>query len=260
MRRPRATVYPSAPVLPQNLLRMHVFFSEPPFVDTLMQAVRLLDNHDGVVAHPFLDLQEGLWDATGTRLTLLLHPGRIKSGLASRLSRGPAIEQSQRYRLAIDMDLLFGPSVSETRWHSHAFSIGPAIEAAVDHAAWNIGRPLPGSLDPLRLSFGRSMDRLGLEGAFAVTAADGSSVPFTQQVSEAEQGVELTPQQAWRPEVHRLDVAAGLEDVAGNRVAQAFEITRDAAALSISAIAAAPRTHIAVSIGTMQRKIKPRLA
>jgi hypothetical protein len=231
MQRPRATVYPSAPVLPQNLLRMHVFFSEPPFVDTVMQAVRLLDEQGGVVAHPFLDLQEGLWDATGTRLTLLLHPGRIKSGLAARLSRGPAIEQGQRYRLAIDMDLLFGPSVSEARWASHAFSAGPAIETAVDDTAWDIGQPLPGTLQPLRLTFGRSMDRLALEGAFAVTAADGSSVPFTQQVSESEQGVELTPRQPWRPELHRVDVATDLEDVAGNRVAHAFEQTRDAASL-----------------------------
>jgi hypothetical protein len=259
MQRPRATVYPSAPVLPQNLLRMHVLFSEPPFVDTLMQAVHLLDEQGGAVAHPFLDLQEGLWDASGTRLTLLLHPGRIKSGLASRLSRGPAIERGQRYRLAVDMDLLFGPSVSETEWASHAFSVGPAIETAVDHAAWDIGRPLPGTLQPLRLTFGRSMDRLGLEGAFAVTAADGSSVPFTQQVIASEQGVELTPLQAWRNEMHRVDVAADLEDVAGNRVAQAFEKTHEAAALFSSAIGAVPQTHIAVSIGTTQRKIKPRL-
>jgi hypothetical protein len=227
MQRPQVTVYPSAPVLPQNLLRLHVFFSEPPFVDTLMQAVRLLDGHGGVVAHPFLDLQQGLWDDTGTRLTLLLHPGRIKSGLASRLSRGPAIEQGQRYRLAIDLGLLFGPSVPAAAVHVHEFSVGPAQETAIDQAAWDVGQPAPGTLQPLRLTFDRSMDRLGLEAAFAVIAADGSSVPFTQSVSASERGVLLTPRQPWRPEVHRLDVAADLEDVAGNRVAQAFEQTRD---------------------------------
>jgi hypothetical protein len=243
MQRRRAAVYPSAPVLPQNLLRMHVFFSEPPFVDTLMQAIRLLDDHGGVVARPFLDLQEGLWDATGTRLTLLLHPGRIKSGLASRRSQGPAIEQGQRYRLALDLGSLFGSSVAEAGWHTHAFSVGPALETGIVTTAWNISPIVPATTQPLRLNFGRSMDRLGLDGAFSVTAADDRPVPFTQEVGESEQWVLLTPQQPWQPEAHRIDVAAELEDVAGNRLSQAFEQMGDEVrphAMSVKSVRSVP--------------------
>jgi hypothetical protein len=251
MRRPRVSVFPSAPVLPQNLLRMHVFFSEPPFVDSLMQAVRLLDERGGVVSHPFLDLQEGLWDATGTRLTLMVHPGRIKSGLASRLSQGPAIEQGQRYRLVMNLGLLFGPSVAEAGWHTHEFSVGPALETAIDCAAWDIGQPWAGTLQPLHLSFGRALDRLSLDQAFALNATDGRRLRFVQHVSDSERGVVLTPQQPWHPGVLRIDVATDLEDVAGNRVAQAFEKKRDAAALASSASAGDPETQIAVSIGAV---------
>jgi hypothetical protein len=251
MQRPHATVYPSAPVLPQNLLRMHVFFSEPPFVDSLMQAVRLLDGHGGVVAHPFLDLQEGLWDASATRLTLMLHPGRIKSGLASRLSQGPAIEQGQRYRLVMDLGLLFGPSMAEAGWHTHEFSVGPALETAIDHTAWSIGQPLAGTRQPLHLSFGRALDRLSLDRAFALNTTAGRHLRFGQHVSKSERGVVLTPQQPWPPGVLRIDVATDLEDVAGNRVAQAFEKKRDALALASSASAGDPETQIVVSIGAV---------
>lgn len=224
-----ATVYPSVPVLPHNLLRMHVFFSEPPFVDRLMQAVRLLDDRGGVVAQPFLDLQEGLWDASGTRLTLLLHPGRIKSGLASSLSRGPALLQGQRLQLALDMGLLFGPSMAGAVWYTHTFNVGHALDLAIEHSAWHVRPPAFGTRQPLRLTFDRPLDRLALESAFTVTAADGGLVQCVQTVGASELSVYLTPQTPWQTGPYFVDVAQELEDIAGNRSAQAFEQRRDAA-------------------------------
>ncbi len=41
---------------------------------------------------PFLEVGEELWDPTGTRLTLLLDPGRIKRGLKPREDLGPILE------------------------------------------------------------------------------------------------------------------------------------------------------------------------
>jgi hypothetical protein len=223
MRHANVTVYPSAAVLPQNLLRLHVFFDEPPFVDGLMQAVRLFDGNGGEVAHPFLDLPEGLWDSTGTRLTLLLHPGRIKSGLAAHSALGSAVQAGQSYRLELDLGLLAGGRAPGEQVQVSAFSVTKPISSAVDVAAWGTNRPTVGTLEPLHVMFDRSLDRLGLEQAFAVHAPDGHCLPFTLCVGAAETAARLTPLQPWTPGLHRIHLSADLEDVAGNRVAAKFE-------------------------------------
>ena len=73
--RPATTVvevYPTADVVPENLLRLYISFSAPMSFRGGTDHVHLLDGDGQVVADPFLPLDIALWNENRTRYTLLL--------------------------------------------------------------------------------------------------------------------------------------------------------------------------------------------
>ena len=52
----------------------------------------------------YLELDQELWDPSGTRFTLFFDPGRIKRGLKPREELGPALEENKQYALAISRE------------------------------------------------------------------------------------------------------------------------------------------------------------
>ncbi len=72
-----AAVYPSAQVLPENLLRFYIQFSAPMSRGEAYRHIHLLDAVGKPVPDPFLELDEELWSGDGCRFTLLFDPGRI---------------------------------------------------------------------------------------------------------------------------------------------------------------------------------------
>jgi hypothetical protein len=216
---PVVQVVPGGDV-PANLLRWHLFFDRPVDVLAVNCAVTLLDNTGVPVPHAFVDLPDGLWDDTGTRLTLLLHPGRIKSGLRTQGQFGGALAVGQRMTLRIDLDRIVG---AEAGRFEHDFSIVPAVERAIDLASWRLGEVAAGSLQPLKIDFGRLLDRLSLDGAMAVGGPNGQVLQGIDSIDAAAGALTFTPLHPWQPGLHRLVVAHDLEDLAGNRVGAAFE-------------------------------------
>ena len=69
-----AAVYPSADVLPENLLKFYIHFSAPMSRGEAYQRIHLM--HEGSeVKDPFLELGEELWDVDQTRFHSF-HPPR----------------------------------------------------------------------------------------------------------------------------------------------------------------------------------------
>src|SRR4051812_30263795 len=76
-----AGIYPSADVLPENLLRIYIHFSGPMGRGDAYRHIHLFDDNGKQVPWPFLELAEELWNPEMTRFTLFFDPGRIKQGL-----------------------------------------------------------------------------------------------------------------------------------------------------------------------------------
>jgi hypothetical protein len=216
----RVEVFPKGPV-PANLLRWHLRFDRPA-IDIAQDAVVLLDATGQPVREAFVDLPEGLWDDRGTGLTLLHHPGRIKSGLRSAKRFGGALRQGQGMRLRIDLARLFGPR-SGAGTVEHSFAVNPAETSAIDVARWHIGPVEPGSRHPAWIGFDRSMDWLSVQQALAVADANGVVVPGRLWVLADGRSARFEPNDAWAGGPHHLLAATDLEDVSGNRPGVAFE-------------------------------------
>ena len=85
-------VYPTADILPSNLLRIYIVFSAPMSRGEAAAHIHVEDDKGKVLPDELLPDQE-LWDPGFRRLTMTFDPGRIKRGLTSNQTIGPPITE-----------------------------------------------------------------------------------------------------------------------------------------------------------------------
>ncbi|RUL86185.1 Ig-like domain-containing protein [Tautonia sociabilis] len=217
-------VYPTADVLPENLLRFYLHFSSPMSRGEADHRITLLGPDGEPVIAPFLELDEELWDRSGTRMTLLIDPGRIKRGLLPREELGPVLEAGRSYELVVDPgwpDASGRPLASPFR---KAFQAGPADETPPDPHSWRVTPPAAGSRDPLVVSFPEPLDHALAGRLLSVVDPSDRLVPGKVEVASAETRWVFSPERPWRAGTHRLRADTDLEDLAGNGIGRPFEV------------------------------------
>jgi len=222
--RPAVTgFFPSGDTVPANLLRIYIAFSAPMSIRDVEQHVRLIDENGGEIPMGFVDVPGGLWNPGRTRLTLFIHPGRVKQGIAPGESMGPVLKEGSILRVRIgsgarDLDGRTLREAVERTWR-----IGPPQRDALDPSTWILSPPQKG-LDPLVVTFPRSLDHALAQRALAVLTEEGRRVDGTARIEAGETRFLFSPHKPWRPGgLYRLRVESILEDSAGNRLGQPFE-------------------------------------
>lgn len=217
-------IYPTANVLPENQLKFYLHFTRPMSRGEVYRRTRILDAAGKPLHIPFLELDEELWDETGTRLTLLIHPGRIKRGLKPIEESGPVLEADRKYTLVIDADWKDAEGRPMTKGYRKAFETAASVRTAVDTAQWKITAPRAGTKDTLVVRFPRALDHALLEWTLDVAGPKGTAPEGRIVVTDEERQWEFHPEQPWTAGSHQLVVETVLEDLAGNRVGRPFEI------------------------------------
>jgi hypothetical protein len=215
-------VYPSADVLPSNQLRLYIYFSAPMSRGEAEQRVHVLDAGGKVLRGVFLPGQE-LWDPNNQRLTMTFDPGRIKRDLTSNRAMGPPIAEGKRYTLVIDREWRDANGVAMVDAFKKPFRGGPAVRQPPDPKTWKIAAPPAGTRTPLAVGFGRPMNYTLLQRMVKVSGPRGD-VSGTIVVTRDESEWQFTPQAPWTRGGYRLVVDTALEDVAGNKIGQPFDI------------------------------------
>jgi hypothetical protein len=218
-------VYPSSDVLPENVLRFYILFSAPMSRGEAYRRIKLLEEPSGKpVVAPFLELGEELWTTDGTRLTLLFDPGRLKQGLKPREELGPILQAGKSYSLIVDREWPDATRNSLKGAFRKTFRAERVDDGSPDPKRWRVRAPRAGSIEPLEVTFGESLDRALLDRLIAVEDVHGQWVRGTISVAEAETVWRFTPRHAWSSGRYSLVVDTELEDVAGNSVARPFEV------------------------------------
>jgi hypothetical protein len=215
-------VYPSADVLPSNQLRVYIYFSAPMSRGEAEQRIHVLDERGQILRGVFLPGQE-LWDPSNRRLTMTFDPGRIKRDLTSNRAMGPPIAEGKKYTLVIDREWRDSNGVPLVESFRKPFRGGPAVRQPPDPKTWRITAPSAGSRAPLVVDFGRAMNVTLLQRMLTVAGSKGG-VAGTIDVGRNETEWRFTPQQAWVTGSYRLVVDMALEDLAGNKIGQPFDI------------------------------------
>lgn len=217
-------VYPSADVLPENLLKFYLHFSAPMSRGDSYRHLRLETADGRQVELPFLELGEELWNNNLTRLTVLFDPGRIKQGLLPRQEAGPALRQGGSYTLVVDpqwRDAQGQPLAAAVR---KSFRVARPDQVQPDPKRWTLVAPTAPSRQPVVVRFDEPLDRALLERVIDVRDAAGQPLVGRVEIDQAETRWRFWPAVPWSEGRYELVAATILEDLAGNSIGRPFEV------------------------------------
>lgn len=111
----------------------------------------------------FLPADQELWSPDRQCLTLLLDPGRVKSGLAARETMGRALFPGRSYTLVVSGRALDAAGCSLVTDTHFTFTVTEADIETPDPAVWNMTTPRLGSRETLDVDLGSTHDHLSLD-------------------------------------------------------------------------------------------------
>ncbi|MEL6467723.1 MAG: hypothetical protein AAFQ58_22380 [Pseudomonadota bacterium] len=222
-------IYPTATVLPENLLRVYVYYPRPMNTGEGLQHVRLLSSDGVALAGVFLTNRADLWSPDRRRLTLLLDPGRVKTGLIANENLGRALVAGESYTLEVSGSALDTTGCPLGKDTQHSFAAKNADTDTPDPALWSIGAPRAHSTDTLRVDLGSTHDHLSMAFRLRVLNKDGDTVAGTITLGPAEELWEFTPRAPWTASRYTVAIDERLEDLAGNRPGRLFDRPADQA-------------------------------
>jgi hypothetical protein len=216
-------IFPSSDLLPENLLRFYVCFSNSMQRGRALEEISVLDSDGQPVADALYRPPVELWDRTMRHLTVLLDPGRLKHWLGPNVQLGPPLKLGQEYTLEISSGMvdLFGRPLREP-FRKH-FRAGNAVRKHISVEHWKILPPVTGSRQPLVLIFASPLDWALLLHTITIEPADGSVIDGRVVVDHCERRWSFTPTSPWIAGVYHIRVGSSLEDVCGNSITGAFD-------------------------------------
>jgi hypothetical protein len=217
-------IYPSASVLPENLLKFYLQFSGPMNRGEIYDHIHLHDAKGKTVELPFLEIDEELWNPDMTRLTLFIDPGRIKRGVQPLEEVGPALENGKSFTLLIDSNWQDARGKSLKAGFEKRFRVGPPDRDPPDPAKWKIEAPASGKRRPLIVKFPEPLDYALALRVIRVADEMGNILAGEILLSDNERRWSFTPPAAWRRGTHHILVPTTIEDLAGNNIGKAFDV------------------------------------
>jgi hypothetical protein len=216
-------IFPSSHLLPENLLRFYVCFSNSMRRGEASHEIRLLDSVGQHVSDALYRPPVELWDKAMRSLTVLLDPGRLKRWLGPHLALGPPLRVGEKYTLEIDSGMidLHGRPLGEC--FRKDFRAGNPVREQLAVNSWKLLPPATGSREPLMLEFEASLDWAQLFWMITVSTTDGVSINGEVIVDRCETRWCFTPNSPWAVGKYRIRVRSGLEDVCGNNLSGAFD-------------------------------------
>jgi hypothetical protein len=234
-------IFPSCDLLPENLLRFYVGFSDSMQRGRAADEISLLDSEGQPVADALYRPPVELWDRTMRRLTVLLDPGRLKRWVGPNRELGPPLKAGQTYSLEIGSGMidLHGRALRER--YRKPFLVGDPVREHISVESWKLLPPNTGSRQALVLLFMSPLDWALLLRTITVRSAEGSMIEGQVVVDQCGKRWSLTPTSPWTAGMYQVCVGSGLEDVCGNSISGAFDrpirkVSRSATATNDSSL------------------------
>lgn len=216
-------IYPTANVLPENLLRLYVYFSAPMRHDVGVEHIAIKDASGALVPDVFLPTRYALWSPDRTRLTVMLDPGRVKSGLDAHEAKGRALQAGRSYTLVVNPTMLDQSGCLLSSSFEKPFEAGGLDFDIPSPSDWSFDVPNAGTSDPLSVKLNGSHDHLSLAYGLRVRDENGETVRGRIGVSDGESTWLFQPTDPWMASSYTITVDEKFEDLAGNRTAGLFD-------------------------------------
>jgi len=218
-----AHIFPSSDLLPENLLRFYVCFSNSMQRGRALDEISLLDSDGRPVEDALYRSPVELWDRTMRHLTVLLDPGRLKRWVGPNVELGPPLRAGQEYTLEIAPGMidLYGRPLRQC--FRKRFLVGDPIRERIAAESWKILTPMTGSRQALVLMFMNPLDWALVLHTITIESADGSVIDGQVVVDQHERRWSFTPTSPWVAGVYHVRIGSSLEDVCGNSITGPFD-------------------------------------
>lgn len=215
-------VYPSGDALPANHLKFYIYFSQPMRQGrAIFDQIHLLDEQGNPA--PDVWRRTELWTPDARRLTLWIHPGRIKQGVNLREEFGPVLHPDRRYSLRIDDTLQSAAGATMAKAFVKSFRTLPEDARRPLPQHWKITPPVVGGRGALTVEFGEPLDYAMLQRLLTVHTADGKQLAGEIFTPEGETAWHFRPAVPWQGDAYQLRADELLEDLAGNTPVRVFD-------------------------------------
>lgn len=236
-------IYPTATSIPANQLKFYIEFSVPMREEEpIFDRIELRDDRGEAIEGAWR--RTLLWSDDGRRLTLYIHPGRIKQGVNLRVEQGPVLEPERRYTLVLPTSLVdrYGrPLSQEVRrswtttaadsrcprpddWRlEFAAELPPSGTAEPAATATPVATATLSAARPLVIHFDEPLDPFVLPRSLEVRTAAGDPIAGSFTAQPGERSTRFQPAAPWPAGRHALHVADWLEDFAGNSPVRVFD-------------------------------------
>ena len=211
-------VFPSAPQLPENLLRFYVYFNTPMKKGEVLKHIQLVDADGNIDRHAFMEFKQELWSSDGKRLTVLFDPGRIKRGVSTNTEKGPALLKGNQYHLIISDDWqdVYGQQLSHST--KKTIEVVETYRSKIKVNEWAIDYPKANSHETLVIYFDRIMNHALIQTMIKLVDDKDKRISGYWEILEREQSIIFIPQKKWKKGNYQIKIDSRLEDISGNNL------------------------------------------
>lgn len=227
-------VFPNADTLPENVLRMYIYFSSSMNIGEAYEHIHIRDDKGNKLEKPFLIVDQELWDIGRERFTLLFDPGRIKRGIRSNIDLGVPLRTGNVYHLVIDPGWRDGYGNELACGYEKQIFIKDAMRSVLTTDRWEITEPEVGTREPVIIRFDRPLDHALTLKYISVSNALAGTVAGVAALRDDDREWVFVPDDPWAAGRNTLEISPLLEDPAGNNFKNPFDIDLDVSQRVIS--------------------------
>lgn len=221
-------IYPRADLLPENTLKFQVRFNVPMREGSFLKHIHLESESGEVMNGVFFDNVYELWSDDHRQITLLVDPGRVKTGLKENLKRGRAFVAGQKYRLSVlgSWQSLQGQPLKQI--YTKTFKAVPEDLESPDVRLIKTGLLSTGTTEALSITFPEPLDEQQIQEYVRIVrgkAPDHVELVLGKFTIESfGKALKFVPQTPWEArQVYTLRIDTRLEDLASNNLQAKFD-------------------------------------
>ncbi|MTI21321.1 hypothetical protein E1176_09850 [Fulvivirga sp. RKSG066] len=216
-------ISPAADTIPANTLRLYVYFSSPMGLQNPYDYIKIIDQSEQELNKPFVELKEGFWNDTMTRLTLFFHPGRIKRGVGPNMSQGAIFKEGEHYKLSIIGNWQDANGQTIQPFKKTFFATQP-LRTSIDISNWVIDPPTDLSTDPVQIKTDRLLDE-ALVRRMIDMYKNGEQVSGDWTIHK--KILSFIPKLPWSKGTYTIQINENVEDIAGNSLLKVFDVDKE---------------------------------
>lgn len=215
-------IYPTSDILPENLLRAYIEFSNPMKTSYNLEHIKLINSKGEEIKGAIFNNAYELWDASQKQLTIIFDPARVKTNLIANKSLGRALQPGQEYSLQIDsVQDIYGQMLKTP--FIKTFRVVNQDTITPNTKYWKITTPKSKTTQPIQIRFNGAVDRMSLLTRIQVFDKYNNRVEGNIVITDYETSWHFKPKHHWEAGKYQLIVNSRLADPSGNNLNGLFD-------------------------------------